>query len=184
MFGTAMPPWITVAKYAVIVIVCLGIGATGGYRWEKSALDDLKLANDQATISGLQNAAQTTAALAANSNTVALALAGNIGNVTYLTNTIIREVPKYVTAETDARYPVPCGVIRVRDSAALQVHPSELESTACTSDDAKSPVAASTLSSEDTSVIGSYYKVEAERAALAQWADGVAKIWQTQAPAK
>jgi len=167
--------------YVAAAVVAAGLSGYAVHRWDASTIAEMKLADDQATISGLQDAVQTTAALAANTNAVALALAGNIGNVTYLTNTIIREVPKYVTAETDARYPVPCGVIRVRDAAALQVDPSELESTACPSDDSKSQVTASTLSSEDASVIGSYYKVEAERAALAQWADGVAKILQEQA---
>jgi hypothetical protein len=35
-----------------------------------------------------------------------------------VTQTIIREVPVYVSPETDARFPVPVGLVRVHDAAA------------------------------------------------------------------
>lgn len=58
---------------------------------------------------------------------------------------ILQEVPVYVSADADARYPVPWGVVRVLDAAALGVRPSELPNPAGEPDDAASSVAASDL---------------------------------------
>lgn len=43
----------------------------------------------------------------------------NMAEVRTQTTTIVPEVPRYVSAETDARFPLPVGFVRVHDAAAL-----------------------------------------------------------------
>ena len=57
--------------------------------------------------------------------------------------TIERELPTHVTAETDARYPVPVGFVRVHDAAALGLPVADVHDPAGRPDDAASELAAS-----------------------------------------
>lgn len=57
--------------------------------------------------------------------------------------TIYREIPNALTPETDARYPLPHGLVRLHDAAALGV-PAVPDPTGL-ADDQPSPVAASQL---------------------------------------
>tara|TARA_R110000868_G_scaffold26471_6_gene101832 strand:- start:108 stop:635 length:528 start_codon:yes stop_codon:yes gene_type:complete len=83
-----------------------------------------------------------------------------------VTRTIIREVPKYVTVETDAKFPLPCGFIRLHDASAsgsspssIPLAPGELDGSAC-------PVTAS----EAASIIADNYGTAlAWRSQLISW---------------
>lgn len=68
-----------------------------------------------------------------------------IAAIRWRTKEIIRHVPIYVSAESDDRYPVPWGVVRLHDAAALGVDPATLPNPAGEPDDAASSVAASDL---------------------------------------
>lgn len=57
--------------------------------------------------------------------------------------TIYREIPNALTPETDARYPLPHGLVRLHDAAALGVPP--VPDPSGIPDDEPSPVAASQL---------------------------------------
>lgn len=61
------------------------------------------------------------------------------------TQTIIKEVPRYVTASQDRGTCVTYGLVRVLDAAALGADPADLELPAGQSDDACAPVKASAL---------------------------------------
>jgi len=65
--------------------------------------------------------------------------------IRWRTQTLIREVPVYVTPETDRRFAVPVGLVRLHDAAALGVDPATLPDPAGRPDDAASGVAPSTL---------------------------------------
>jgi hypothetical protein len=60
-----------------------------------------------------------------------------------LYRTIEREIPAHVTAETNARFPVPVGFVRVHDAAALGLPVAEVHDPAGRADGAASEVAAS-----------------------------------------
>lgn len=61
------------------------------------------------------------------------------------TITLTKEVPVYVTAETDRLFPVPCGLLRVHDAAAQGVTAASLGDRGCGPDGAPSLVKASEL---------------------------------------
>ena len=57
--------------------------------------------------------------------------------------TIQQEIPAHVTAETDARFPVPVGFVRVHDAAALRLPVADVHDPAGRADGAASELAAS-----------------------------------------
>lgn len=63
--------------------------------------------------------------------------------IRYVTRTVVEKVPVYVTAETDRRYPLPWGFVRLHDAAALGLDPAAVPNPAGQPDDAASSVAAS-----------------------------------------
>lgn len=167
--------------YVAVGLLSASIAAVAAYKvtaWSKDeTIHSMQIADDRAAIGALDNSAKATADFIAVTARVSASLTASLDHTIFMTQTIIKEVPRYVTPEIDAAYPVPCGVIRMRDAAALQTDPARLESTACPSDGAKSPVAASALSTEDAGAIGAFYEVESDRQALRDWANGVLKVW-------
>lgn len=75
--------------------------------------------------------------------------------IRWRTITTIREVPKYVTAETDRSYPIPVGLVRVHDAAARGLDPSAVPDPSGLPDDAPSGVTASALGASIASNYGS-----------------------------
>jgi hypothetical protein len=69
------------------------------------------------------------------------------------TETIIQKVPVYVTPETDTRYPLPVGFVRLHDYAALGIDLSGIPASAGESDDKPSAVTASRAA---TAIAGNY----------------------------
>jgi hypothetical protein len=67
--------------------------------------------------------------------------------IVYRTQTLIQQVPQYVTPETDARFPLPCGFIRLHNAAAGGVDAAAVALPAGKSDGDKCDVAASTAAS-------------------------------------
>lgn len=60
-------------------------------------------------------------------------------------DTQIKEIPVYVTPQTDRSFPMPWGLVRVFNAGALGVEPAAISLPAGQSDDAASPVTASRL---------------------------------------
>lgn len=59
--------------------------------------------------------------------------------------TLIERIPVVITREVDGRYPLPCGLVRLHDGAALGVPPGAVAACAGRPDDAAAPVKASYL---------------------------------------
>lgn len=97
--------------------------------------------------------------------------------IRYVTQVQIREVPKYVTAETDQRYPLPWGLVRLHDAAALGLDPSALPNPAGQSDDAPSDVAASRGAIVIAENYGQCREDAARFAALQDWVRRQQKAW-------
>lgn len=85
------------------------------------------------------------------------------------------KVPDYVTAKTDVTFPLPCGLIRLHDAAALGVDPETLGNPAGLADDAACPVKASALASLIVDNYGLDHEKDAQIIGLQDLARGLAE---------
>lgn len=74
---------------------------------------------------------------------VGQALAARTAEIRTVHPQIRLEVPRLVTPETDARYPLPVGFVRLHDASAAGVPPARVPDPAGRADDAASGIAAS-----------------------------------------
>lgn len=81
-------------------------------------------------------------------------------------DTMQREVIRYVSLETDRRYPLACGFVRVRDAAFLGVDPARLTGPGCQRDDATAPASASAFLAAEIEWGRYTGKLEAQNQAL------------------
>lgn len=90
---------------------------------------------------------------------------------------IIREVPVYVSPETDRRYPLPVGFVRVLDAAAGQ---TTVPDGPRQSDDDPSAVTASVAAGVLTDWAGMYYACRAQVVGWNDWHAEQAKAWNAK----
>ncbi len=102
--------------------------------------------------------------------------------IRWRTITTIREVPVYVSPETDHRFPVPVGLVRVHDAAARGVSPAEVPDPAGRPDDAPSGVAASALGQTLAANYGSCLADLERFRDLQGWIDQQAAAWNAPPP--
>ena len=102
--------------------------------------------------------------------------------IRWRTITTIREVPVYVTAETDRRFPVPVGLVRVHDAAARGLSPTEVPDPAGRPDDAPSGIAASAFGETLAANYGSCLADLERFRDLQGWVDQQARAWVAAAP--
>lgn len=89
--------------------------------------------------------------------------------IRYRTEHTIERVPVYVTAATDARYPVPAGLVRVFDATARGLDPEQVPNAAGQSDDSPSGVPASDLTRAFTGNHGAALSCAAQLTGLQDW---------------
>jgi hypothetical protein len=97
--------------------------------------------------------------------------------IRWRTITTIREVPVYVTAETDRRYPVPVGLVRLHDAAARGVSPASVPDPSGLADDAPSEITASAFGSAVSANYGTCNEVIEKYGALQSWINQQAAAW-------
>ncbi len=102
--------------------------------------------------------------------------------IRYVTKTQIREVPVYVTAETDRAFPMPVGLVRVFNAAALGVPASTLPDPAGRPDDAASTITASALGETVADDFGTCRADQARLEALQGWVREQAAGWELPDP--
>jgi len=111
-------PLVQICGGAVVLLALLCLADARGHargvsaeriRWET------RLAADQA------RAAKVAEAQAATGAAVGASVAVRQAEIRILRQTLIREVPRYVTLEADARCTVPAGLVRLHDAAAAGV---------------------------------------------------------------
>lgn len=86
-----------------------------------------------------------------------------------LTQTLIREVPKYVTVEDDKRYALPLGFCILHDAAAAGIDPADTPEPAPLIDDVPCEVSASEAVSILIQNYGEYHKVALQLIGLQNW---------------
>jgi hypothetical protein len=87
------------------------------------------------------------------------------------TATLIREVPAHVDAQSDSRFPMPTGLVRLHDAAALGLELSAVPDPAGRADGEASDVAASALASVIAENYGGCREDQARLVAWQSWAD-------------
>jgi hypothetical protein len=90
---------------------------------------------------------------------------------------ITQKVPTYVSAETDSRFPLSCGFVRLHDAYAANVDPAAVSLPAGLADTDKCPVAPSVAAA----IIGDNYGLalgwRADLQAWQRWYDRQAALW-------
>ncbi len=81
------------------------------------------------------------------------------GRIDVRFNAIRKEIVRYVTVQTDRRYPLPCGLVRVRDAAVLGVDPASVAATACPTSATAAPTTASAFSAGEVEWGRSYWQL-------------------------
>ncbi|HXQ16901.1 MAG TPA: hypothetical protein VN814_19995 [Caulobacteraceae bacterium] len=126
-----------------------------------------------AEVHAARTAVSTIQRQAAASQTIAVADQAAQDRVRTVTRTLIEKVPVYVSATTDARFPLPVGFVRLHDAAAAGDDLPAVAPGADGADDAASDVAASAAA---TVIVGNYGACHADQARLAElqaWARSV-----------
>lgn len=157
--------FLTTKPGVYLLIAACAAGAywySGHEGYKRAQADDAaaaKLAIAQAETAAANKARKDQIALdkgiaaAADKATVQVAKARTI------TLTITKEVPTYVPVEVDRTFPVPCGLVRLHDAAAIGVDPETLSNPAGLADDAACTLKASDLAS----VIVENYGIDHEK---------------------
>jgi len=118
-------------------------------------------------------AAKTVQRQAAASQTIAVADQAAQDRVRTVTRTLIEKAPVYVSATTDARFPLPLGFVRLHDAAVAGDDLSAAAPGSGGPDDAPSGVAASAAAAVIVGNYGACHADQARLAALQAWARGV-----------
>jgi hypothetical protein len=118
-----------------------------------------------AQVRAAQAAVKTVQRQAAASQAIAVADQRTQDRVRTVTRTLIEKVPVYVTATTDARFPVPWGFVRLHDAAAVGDDLSAAAASPGRPDDAASNVAASEAAGV---IVANYGSCRADQARLAE----------------
>jgi hypothetical protein len=121
-----------------------------------------------AQVQAAQSAVKTVQRQAAASQAIAVSDQRTQDRVRTVTRTLIQKVPVYVSATTDARFPVPWGYVRLHDAAAVGDDLSAAASGPDRPDDAASDVAASEAARV---VVANYGACRADQARLAELQD-------------
>jgi hypothetical protein len=109
-------------------------------------------------------------------NTVAAAHDAQVQtDIRWRTRIQIKEVPVYVTAETDRRFPLPVGLVRLHDASALGLDLSAVPDPAGRADGEASAVAASDLGRVVAANYGECRADQARLTELQDWVDAQAK---------
>lgn len=179
-------------------LLCAAIGAAGMAGWEHVGDLSVKVGPARLGVSGLgvKLRRHIEADAAAHAKAVekarkvegqSQAITDRIGarsearqiEIRTVTRTIVKEVPVHVTPEADRRYPLPNGLVRVHDAAALGVPPAELAPVG--PDDAPSAASASDLGVAVAENYGACHADQARFADLQDWVAEQLKLFQDAA---
>lgn len=162
--------------YAVTGAACLVVGF-GSCWW----LRDQMAAKAALAVSRAETkAAVRVIARVEKANTITADIGGKSAvrqtEIRWRTRTIIEKVPEYVTLETDTRFAVPYGFVRLHDAATLGSAPAVPDASA-PPNDAASPVAFSAVTSTVTDNYGACRADQERLTSLQLWIATQAKAW-------
>lgn len=158
---------------AALAALVLAVGVQRGQL--AKAHDDLKVA--EATMKAQAKVAARVKTAGAITTDVGAKAETRSVEIRWRTRTTIKEVPVYVTAETDRRFAVPVGLVRLHDAAAAGVDPATLPDPAGRPDDAPSGVAASTFGATVVDNYGTCREQLEKFAQLQSWIEQQRAAW-------
>lgn len=161
--------------------LCLGSGSTWWLRDQMAA--HAQLAAARAETKQVKGVLVQERKADAASQALGQAAAERQVEIQYVTRTQIKEVPTYVTVQTDARFPVPVGLVRVHDAGALGVGVSEIPAPAGKSDGDPSDITASQFGAAVTDNYGACRQSRQQLIDLQTWIRTVPTIAQPPPPA-
>lgn len=164
-----MPGFLT--PYLFWIRLALVAAAFGSGMWLEGALKErtiLAMQRDQAEAesNAYQDGLDHQAAADKITHDRDVANAAAHQKIVTVTQRIIQKVPQYVTPETDAHFPLPCGFIRLHDAAAQGVEAVAVPFPAALADGQQCPVTASYAASV---IAGNYGLALGWRADLKTW---------------
>jgi hypothetical protein len=137
-------------------------GHEGYKRGVSETIAAAKLAQAKAEVAALDKGKKLQASIDAAMADDAFAAGEADGKAQAKTLTITKEIPVYVTVETDRAFPVPCGVYRVLNAANSSTDPATVDLPPGLSDESACPIAASDIAGLGVAVAGLYHKAEAK----------------------
>ena len=153
--------------------VCLVLGAVGGWKiaeWREGAQEAKQVVHTVYVTKAQGDVSTVAAAKDAAAQTV----------IKWRTQTVIKEVPTYVSAQTDSAFPLPWGLVRVHDAAAAGVDVSALPDTAYGPDGSASTVAASRAAEVISGNYGACLANAERLSALQGWISAQAAAFTTK----
>lgn len=154
-----------------VFVFCLGVAWLRGAEHERARWEALDAEKEAALLAAVQRAARI-------EDRVIYRTIDRWRTVVERGETIIREVPRYVTVESDRRCIVPVGFARVHDAAADN---SVLPAPAGDADAADSEVALSAVASTVAANYQQYHEVRTTCEGLQAWAREVSAVSTEQA---
>lgn len=169
-FISAAFTFLTTAPGVYILMAGIAVGAywySGHEGYKHGAVDTVAAQKLEEAVAvqaaykiGIKNQADLDKSEAADAYTFGVAE----GKATAKTVTLTKEIPTYVTIETDGKFAVPCGLFRVwraaesgdgADPSTISLPPGLTDADAC-------PIAASDLADNIVAVTGLYHVAEAQ----------------------
>ena len=155
------------------------IGSAGTWRVRDMMAAESKLAAERANTKAAVRVIAKTDKAAKITATVSAKTEAAQARTRIIYRDIIREVPVYVTPETDRRYPLPVGFVRVLDRAARGPE-AALADAAGEFDDRPSDVAASDAAGTLVDWAGAYYACRTQVTGLLDWNEQQRKLWESK----
>ncbi|MFD3263235.1 hypothetical protein [Phenylobacterium ferrooxidans] len=149
--------------YLIIAAICLALGAAGGsaaaWKIQDGNIASIQLEQKKAQGKAVAAAIKKERAAAKISAEAGRKAEDHQVEIRNVTRTIIREVPRYVSVEADARCVLPVGFLRVHDAATLGAPVSETLDPAGRPDDAAAGVDCSAAAAVIAENYGAYRSV-------------------------
>lgn len=149
--------------YLIIAAICLALGASAGaagaWKIQDGNIASIQLAQEKAQGKAVADAIKKERAAAKISAEAGRKAEDHQVKIRNVTRTIIREVPRYVSVEADARCVLPVGFLRVHDAATSGSPVSETLDPAGRPDDAPAGVDCSAAAAVIAENYGAYRSV-------------------------
>lgn len=158
---------------AIVVIglvVVLGVVVTAYVQGQRSAKDHYDAGAWKSAAEASELALRGVISSAKTTQAIAEASAARTAEIRTFTTTLIREVPSHVSPETDARFPLPVGLVRLHDAAAAGLELSAVPDPAGRADGEASSIAPSQFAAVVATNYGTCREDQSRLSAWQAWA--------------
>jgi hypothetical protein len=158
--------WIKIGAAVLLIGGAFGSGMAVETKFKNAVIAGMERDQAKAVVAAYADAAKHQADADKITHDRDVANAAGHQKIVTVTQHIIQKVPTYVTPETDNRFPLPCGFVRLHDAAASGVEAAAVPIPANLADGQQCPVTASYAASI---IAGNYGLALGWRADLQAW---------------